>query len=112
MVTRYGFSEKLGPIVYGQDENEVFLGRDFNNTRNYSENVAAEIDSEVREIIDTGYQKAEEILKEHMDKLHEVSAYLIEHEKIDADTFAKLMKGELDKPEEVLEEVSEETENQ
>ncbi len=109
MVTRYGFSEKLGPIVYGQDENEVFLGRDLNNTRNYSENVAAEIDSEVREIIDAGYQKAEEILKEHMDKLHEVSAYLIEHEKIDADTFAKLMKGELEKPEEVLEEtVSEE----
>ncbi len=112
MVTRYGFSEKLGPIVYGQDENEVFLGRDFNNTRNYSENVAAEIDSEIREIIDTGYQKAEEILKEHMDKLHEVSAYLVEHEKIDAATFEKLMKGELEKPEEVVEEVSEETENQ
>ena len=110
MVTRYGFSEKLGPIVYGQDENEVFLGRDFNHTRNYSDNVAAEIDSEIREIIDTGYQKAEDILKEHMDKLHEVSEYLMKNEKIDADTFDRLMKGELEKPA-AEETVAEETEN-
>ena len=56
MVTRYGFSEKLGPVVYGQDDGEPFLGRDFNHIRDYSENVAAEIDNEVREIIDTGYE--------------------------------------------------------
>ena len=96
MVTRYGFSEKLGPIVYGQDEGEVFLGRDFNHTRNYSENVAAEIDSEIREIIDTGYQQAEDILNAHMSELHKVAHYLMENEKIDAATFDKLMKGELD----------------
>ncbi len=55
MVTRYGFSEKLGPIVYGHDDAEVFLGRDYSQGRNYSENVAAEIDGEIRELIETGY---------------------------------------------------------
>ena len=96
MVTRYGFSEKLGPVVYGQDEGEPFLGRDFNHIRDYSENVAAEIDSEVRDIIGTGYDAAKELLTAHMDQLHQVAAYLIEHEKIDGATFEKLMKGELD----------------
>ena len=95
MVTRYGFSEKLGPVVYGQDEGEPFLGRDFNHIRDYSENVAAEIDSEVRDIIDTGYETAKDLLTAHMDQLHLVAAYLIEHEKIDGATFEKLMKGEL-----------------
>ena len=95
MVTRYGFSEKLGPVVYGQDEGEPFLGRDFNHIRDYSENVAAEIDSEVRDIIDTGYETAKDLLSAHMDQLHMVAAYLIEHEKIDGATFEKLMKGEL-----------------
>ena len=95
MVTRYGFSEKLGPVVYGQDEGEVFLGRDFNNTRNYSEQVAAEIDSEIRSLIEEGYGKAQAILTEHMDQLHLVAQYLIEHEKVDEITFVKLMKGEL-----------------
>ena len=95
MVTRYGFSEKLGPVVYGQDEGESFLGRDFNHIRDYSENVAAEIDSEVRDIIDTGYETAKDLLSAHMDQLHMVAAYLIEHEKIDGATFEKLMKGEL-----------------
>ena len=96
MVTRYGFSEKLGPVVYGQDEGEPFLGRDFNHIRDYSENVAAEIDSEVRDIIDTGYETVKELLTAHMDQLHLVAAYLMEHEKIDGATFDKLMKGELD----------------
>ncbi len=96
MVTRYGFSEKLGPVVYGQDEGEPFLGRDFNHVRDYSENVAAEIDSEVRDIIDTGYETVKELLTAHMDQLHLVAAYLMEHEKIDGPTFDKLMKGELD----------------
>ena len=63
MVTRYGFSEKLGPMVYGNDQSEVFLGRDFNSNRNYSENVAAEIDAEMREIIEGGYQKSKDILE-------------------------------------------------
>ena len=68
MVTRYGFSDKLGPMVYGNDQNEVFLGRDFSSGRNYSENVAAEIDAEMREIIEDCYQKCIDILKEHIDK--------------------------------------------
>ncbi len=91
MVTRYGFSEKLGPIVYGTDESEVFLGRDFGQTRNYSENVAAEIDSEIREIIDNAYERAKDILTEHMDQLHKVSKYLYRYEKIDGEVFKRLM---------------------
>ena len=98
MVTRYGFSEKLGPVVYGQDEGEPFLGRDFNHIRDYSENVAAEIDNEIREIIDTGYESAKELLTAHIDQLHLVAQYLMEKEKIDGATFDKLMKGELDYP--------------
>lgn len=95
MVTRYGFSEKLGPIVYGHENQEVFLGRDYSQGKNYSENVAAEIDGEIREIIDTGYEKAKDILTENMSQLHVVATYLLEHEKIDGDDFTKLMKGEL-----------------
>lgn len=91
MVTRYGFSEKLGPIVYGTDESEVFLGRDFGQTRNYSENVAAEIDSEIREIIDNAYERAKEILDAHMEQLHKVAKYLLRYEKIDGEVFKRLM---------------------
>ncbi|MGI5905178.1 MAG: ATP-dependent zinc metalloprotease FtsH [Candidatus Pararuminococcus gallinarum] len=91
MVTRYGFSEKLGPIVYGQDQGEVFLGMDIAHNRDYSENVAAEIDSEIREIIDTAYENTKDILSTHMDKLHKVAVYLFEHEKIEGLEFKKLM---------------------
>lgn len=95
MVTRYGFSEKLGTIVYGQADHEVFLGRDFNQTRDYSENVAAEIDAEIREIIDNAYEQCAEILNAHRDQLNTVAEYLIVHEKIDGEEFKKLMTGEL-----------------
>ena len=95
MVTRYGFSEKLGPIVYGQPEHEVFLGRDFNQTRNYSENVAAEIDAEVRELMDWAYEEAKSILSRHLDKLRLVAEYLLREEKISGEKFGKLMRGEL-----------------
>jgi cell division protease FtsH len=94
MVTRYGFSEKLGPIVYGQDEGEVFLGRDFNHTRNYSENVAAAIDEEIRRIVDSGYERVEKILTQHMDQLERVANFLFEYEKVDAEGFEKLMTGD------------------
>ena len=94
MVTRYGFSEKLGPIVYGHDNSEVFLGRDYSQGRNYSENVAAEIDGEIRELIDTSYENAKQILLSHRDQLDKVAHYLMEHEKIDGDDFIKLMNGE------------------
>jgi cell division protease FtsH len=96
MVTRYGFSEKLGPIVYGHENPEVFLGRDYSQGRNYSENVAAEIDAEIREIIETGYEQSKDIITEHMSKLEEIAGYLMEYEKIDGEDFDKLMKGELD----------------
>jgi cell division protease FtsH len=96
MVTRYGFSEKLGPIVYGHENPEVFLGRDYSQGRNYSENVAAEIDSEIRRIIETGYEKAKEIITVNMGKLNVIADYLLEYEKIDSDDFEKLMKNELD----------------
>lgn len=77
MVTKYGMSEKLGPIVFGaSDNNEVFLGRDFGHTRNYSEEVAAEIDKEINRIITNGYVETEKKLTEHMDKLHAVAQYL------------------------------------
>ena len=94
MITRYGFSEKLGPIVYGHDNSEVFLGRDYSQGRNYSENVAAEIDGEIRELIDTSYENAKQILLNHRDQLDKVAHYLMEHEKIDGEDFIKLMNGE------------------
>ncbi len=94
MITRYGFSEKLGPIVYGHDNSEVFLGRDYSQGRNYSENVAAEIDGEIRELIDTSYENAKQILLNHRDQLDKVAHYLMEHEKIDGEDFYKLMNGE------------------
>ncbi len=94
MITRYGFSEKLGPVVYGSSESEPFLGRDFGSTPNYSDEVAAEIDAEIRTFVEEGYAKAEEILTQHMDQLHRVAQYLIANEKVDSAGFEALMRGE------------------
>ena len=96
MVTRYGFSEKLGPVVYGQDEGEIFLGRDISQNRNFSENVAAEIDVEVRELVDNAYESAKSILTDHMDQLHLVAKYVYHHEKIDGEEFRKIMTGQME----------------
>lgn len=97
MVTKYGFSDKLGTVVYGADENgEIFLGKDYGHTRNYSETIAAQIDEEVHQIISKAYKQCEEILTAHMDQLTTLAEYLIENEKIDGDDFIKLMNGELD----------------
>lgn len=94
MVTKYGMSEKLGPIVFGSsDSNEVFLGRDFGHTRNYSEEVAAQIDEEINAIITACYQETTRKLTEHMDKLHAVAQYLFHNEKLDGEQFAALMEG-------------------
>ena len=93
MVVKYGFSEKLGPIVYGGDSDEVFIGRDLGHTRNYSENVAAEIDSEIHSIIETAYQKCEEVLSAHLDKVYTIGDYLMENEKMDEKTFKSVMDG-------------------
>ncbi len=92
MVTKYGFSEKLGPVVYGHDEAEVFLGRDYSQGRNYSENIAAEIDAEIRELIETAYEKAKDILTTHIDQLHMLAKYLMKNEKIDGEEFDRMMK--------------------
>lgn len=94
MVTRYGFSDKLGPVVYGHDDNEVFLGRDYNSTKTYSEVIASEIDSEMRAIIHSAYDRAQDILSEHKEQLTRVAEYLIVHEKINGEQFIKLMNGE------------------
>ena len=93
MVMRYGFSERLGPVVYGQNPNETFLGRDFGAGRGYSEEVAAEIDEEIREMLDEAYEAARKILSEHMDQLHVVAAALMEREKLTGDEFRILMEG-------------------
>ena len=93
MVTRYGFSERLGPVVYGTDPGETFLGRDFGQGKGYSETVAAEIDSEIRDIVEEGYETARRILSEHMAELHKVAAVLMEREKISGEEFETLMKG-------------------
>lgn len=99
MVMRYGFSDKLGPVVYGHDDNEVFLGRDYNSSKTYSEVIASEIDSEMRAIIHSAYDRAQEILASHKDQLTRVAEYLIIHEKINGEQFEKLMNGEsLDEP--------------
>ncbi len=95
MVTRYGFSEKLGPILYGSADHEVFLGRDYSQGKNYSENVASEIDAEIREIIETAYEKAKDILTVHRDLLERCAQYLMKNEKIDGPVFYKLMAGEI-----------------
>lgn len=94
MVTRYGFSDRLGPIVYGQNESEVFLGRDLGHSRDYSETVAAQIDEEIRAVIDDAYDQCEQILSEHMDQLHKVADFLYEFEKINGTDFDRLMKGD------------------
>jgi cell division protease FtsH len=93
MVTRYGFSEKLGPVVYGSDENEVFLGRDFATQHNYSEKISGIVDEEIIKVINSAYKKAEDILKEHREKLDKLAALLIEKEKVGADEFEKLFTG-------------------
>ena len=96
MVTKYGMSETLGPISFNSGSDEVFLGRDYNHLRNYSEAVASEIDDEINRIITTSYDKAKSILSEHIDKLHKVANRLLEIEKIDGEQFRELMIGDAD----------------
>lgn len=91
MVIRYGMSDTLGPINYGSGSNEVFIGRDMGQVKDYSNETAAKIDSEVHAIITDAYKKTEDILNAHMDKLHEVAAYLIKHEKMSGETFSQIM---------------------
>ncbi|MEG2196630.1 MAG: ATP-dependent zinc metalloprotease FtsH, partial [Cellulosilyticaceae bacterium] len=93
MVTKYGMSE-LGPIKFGDEQEEVFLGRDFNHQRNYSEDVATNIDKHIKEIIETSYTKSLELLNEHIEILHKASEVLLKKEKITGNEFRRIMKGE------------------
>ena len=93
MVTKYGMSETLGPIVYGENQEEVFLGMSMTHSRNYSETVAAEIDAEVRTVIERAYRRTEKILSENMEKLTFIAEYLITHELMDEDQFRAVMNG-------------------
>ncbi|MBR6033608.1 MAG: ATP-dependent zinc metalloprotease FtsH [Clostridia bacterium] len=90
MVTRYGMSERLGTITFGTNQEEVFLGRDFTQQKNFSEETAGIIDEEVKKIIDKGYKTAEAILSQNIDKLHKVAGVLLEKEKIDGEEFAAI----------------------
>jgi cell division protease FtsH len=96
MVTRYGMSDSLGSIVYGSEhsDGEVFLGRDFSNSRNYSEQTASLIDGEIKRIVDSAYQRAENILNEKMKKLHFVAEFLYKYEIMDEAQFEAVMNGE------------------
>ncbi len=96
MVTRYGMSDTLGPIVYGSEHNsdEVFLGRDFNTSRNYSEDTATIIDNEIKRLVNTAYDKATELLTEHIDKLHFLASYLMKNEVMDEAQFNAAMDGD------------------
>ncbi len=111
MITKYGMSEKLGPIAFGSDNDEVFLGKNYNHTRNYSENVAAMIDEEVEKIINEAYARTEKILSEHLDQLHLLAETLVKLEKVNEEQFLSLMeKGELpEEKETVIPEIPAET---
>ena len=92
MVTQYGMSDTLGPIVFGTGHEEVFLGKEFSQTRNYSEKIAAQIDDDVHAIIEKGYQLAEKILLENMETLHFIAEYLTKNEIMDRDQFEEAFK--------------------
>ena len=97
MVTKYGMSEKVGTVMFGGGEGEVFLGRDFAQTKDYSEETAALIDEEVKRIVQTAYEKAVKILTEHVDKLHAVAGVLMEKEKIEGEEFDNIYKEKKNK---------------
>ena len=93
MITKFGMSERLGLVTYGNDNNEVFLGRDFSSTPNYSEKTSAAIDEEIEKIVMTQYNKAISFLNDAMPKLHEVAKILFENEKISGDDFRAIMEN-------------------
>jgi cell division protease FtsH len=94
MIMRYGMSEKLGPRVLGRDDSQPFLGRDMGHAPDYSDEIAREIDDEIRRVIEEAHQSAHRVLREHTEELHKLSAILIERETIDKDQFERLLAGE------------------
>ena len=93
MITKYGFSERLGPVVYGTSQEETFLGRDIGQGKGYSETTAAEIDGEMRDIIDEAYETCRRTLTEHIDQLHALAQALMEREKLNEQEFNTIMAG-------------------
>ncbi len=93
MITKYGFSERLGPVVYGTSQEETFLGRDLGQGKGYSETTAAEIDGEMRDIIDEAYETCRRTLTEHIDQLHALAQALMEREKLNEQEFNTIMAG-------------------
>ena len=87
MVTKYGMSDRIGTLTLGSDQEEFFLGRDFAQSKTYSEETAGVIDEEVKKIVDNAYNRAKQILTDHVDKLHAVAGILLEKEKIESDEF-------------------------
>ena len=108
MVTKYGMTKELGCICYGKDNSAVFLGRDMGHTQDYSEQTAAKIDELILGIVNNAYDRAETILKDNIDKLHEVAAYLIKHEKMGGEDFEAVMNGTYVEPVEAEDAESEE----
>ena len=104
MVTKYGMTKELGCINYGSEDGSVFLGRDYGRTQDYSEATAAKIDELVLKIVNNAYERAEAILLENIDKLHEIAAYLMKHEKMGAEDFEKVMNGTYIEPIEIEDE--------
>ena len=94
MITKYGMSDRLGPITYGSSHDEVFLGKDYTTMRNYSEKIAAEIDDEIQSYINDAYHKCEEILNNNLESLHAVAGYLLKHESMDGEVFNRIMAGD------------------
>ena len=110
MITKYGMSDALGPVCYAGHNDQVFLGRDYGHSKNYSEATAMAIDEEIKKTISDAYKRTEEILTQHRDELDSLAEYLVKNEKIDGEKFRKLMEGTLeidDEPHEVLEAVDE-----
>jgi cell division protease FtsH len=93
MVCEFGMSERLGPLALGHKEEMIFLGREIGEQKNYSEKVAESIDEEVRRLIDQGYERAETILKEHMDKLHKIAEFLIQNETVEGEQLERIFQG-------------------
>ena len=109
MITKYGMSEKMGPISFGGDNNEVFLGRDYNHVKNYSEKVAAQIDDEIERLITEAYGRTKAILTEHIDKLHALANALLSQDKVEQQQFLEIMSDAVPETESVEETVTEET---
>lgn len=98
MVTKWGLSERLGPLMYSEEEEEVFLGRSVTQHKNVSDDTAHTIDEEIRNFIDRNYERADRILKENMDKLHLMAGALMKYETIDADQIDDIMQGKKPRP--------------